>query len=119
MILNEGPIGGYSINGKGFPATQPLIATQGERVLIRFMNEGAMIHPMHLHGMPMLVIAADGYLLPQPYMCDTLNVAPGQRWEVIVEATEVGIWAFHCHILSHAENAHGMFGMTTAMIVEP
>jgi FtsP/CotA-like multicopper oxidase with cupredoxin domain len=34
-----------------------------------------------------------------------------------VEASEPGVWAFHCHILSHAESAHGMFGMVTAMIV--
>ncbi len=119
MILNEGPIAGYSINGKGFPATQPLVATQGEKVLIRYMNEGAMIHPMHLHGMPQRVVAQDGWVLPAPYYCDTVNVAPGQRIDVIVDATELGVWAFHCHILSHAESSHGMFGMTTAMIVEP
>ena len=118
MVLNDGPIGGFSINGKGFPATQPLVAKMGERLLIRYMNEGLMIHPMHLHGMPMTVFAADGYLLPQPYVCDTLNIAPGQRFETIVEATEPGIWAFHCHILSHAESEHGMFGMVTALIVE-
>jgi FtsP/CotA-like multicopper oxidase with cupredoxin domain len=118
LVLNDGPIGGFSLNGKGFPATQPLTAKQGEKVLIRYMNEGLMIHPMHLHGMPMTVIAQDGYLLPQPYRCDTLNIAPGQRFEAIVEATEPGVWAFHCHILSHAESEHGMFGMVTAMIVE-
>lgn len=118
MILNDGPIGGYSINGKSFPATQPLTAKKGEKVLVRYMNEGLMIHPMHLHGMPQLVVAQDGWLLPQPYLCDTLNIAPGQRFEVIVEATEVGTWAFHCHILSHAESEHGMFGMVTALIVE-
>ena len=104
MVLNDGPLGGFTLNGKSFPATQPLTAKQGERVLIRYMNEGMMIHPMHLHGMPMQVIAKDGYLLPQPYMCDTLNVAPGERCDVIVEATEAGRWAFHCHILSHAES---------------
>ncbi len=118
IILNDGPIGGYSLNGKSFPATQPLMAKKGERVLIRYMNEGLMIHPMHLHGMPMTVTAADGYLLPQPYVCDTLNIAPGQRFEAIVDATEVGAWAFHCHILSHAESDHGMFGMVTVFIVE-
>jgi FtsP/CotA-like multicopper oxidase with cupredoxin domain len=117
MVLNEGPIAGYSINGKGFPATQPFMAVQGEKILIRYMNEGAMIHPMHLHGMPQQVIATDGWLLPQPYMADTINVAPGQRIDVLVDATELGVWAFHCHILSHAESAHGMFGMVTALIV--
>ena len=28
------------------------------------------------------------------------------------------MWAFHCHILSHAESDHGMFGMVTVFIVE-
>src|SRR3954451_17105863 len=118
LVLNDGPIGGFSLNGKGFPATQPLVAKKGEKVLIRYMNEGLMIHPMHLHGMPMTVFAHDGYLVPQPYMCDTLNIAPGQRFEAIVEATEVGAWAFHCHILSHAESDNGMFGMVTVFVVE-
>ena len=118
MILNDGPIGGFTLNGKSFPATEPVVCKKGEKILIRYMNEGLMIHPMHLHGMPQLVVAQDGWLLPQPYMCDTLNIAPGQRFDVIVEATEVGVWAFHCHILSHAESEHGMFGMVTAMIVE-
>jgi FtsP/CotA-like multicopper oxidase with cupredoxin domain len=118
MVLNDGPIGGFSLNGKGFPATRPLVAKKGEKVLVRYMNEGLMIHPMHLHGMPMTVIAQDGYLLPQAYKCDTLNIAPGQRFEVIIEATEPGVWAYHCHILSHAESETGMFGMVTALIVE-
>jgi FtsP/CotA-like multicopper oxidase with cupredoxin domain len=118
LVLNDGYIGGYSLNGKSFPATHPLVAKRGEKVLIRYLNEGVMIHPMHLHGMPMTVVACDGYLLPQPYMCDTLNIAPGQRFEAIVEATEVGTWAFHCHILTHAESAHGMFGMVTVFVVE-
>jgi FtsP/CotA-like multicopper oxidase with cupredoxin domain len=77
-----------------------------------------MIHPMHLHGMPMQVTHNDGWLLDQPYMCDTLNIAPGERYDVIVEATEQGTWAFHCHILSHAESKHGMFGMVTALVVD-
>ena len=76
-----------------------------------------MIHPMHLHGMAMQIFSADGYPLPQPYMCDTLNIAPGQRFDAIVDCQEPGAWAFHCHILSHAESAHGMFGMVTALVI--
>jgi manganese oxidase len=117
MILNDGPLG-YTIDGKGFPATQPIVAQQGERIRIRYMNEGLQIHPMHLHGMPQLVVARDGYPLPQPYMADTVTVAPGERIDVIIDATEPGPWAFHCHILTHAEGPHGMFGMVTVFIVE-
>ena len=117
MILNDTMMG-FTINGKSFPYTQPLTAKLGERLRIRFMNEGLMIHPMHLHGMPMRVIAKDGYNLPAPYLCDTINVAPGERYDVIVDARAPGIWAFHCHVLSHAENRNGMFGMVTVLAVE-
>jgi len=117
MILNDGPHG-YTLNGKAFPATEPVVATRGQRLRIRFMNEGMMIHPMHLHGMHMTVIAKDGWDQPAPWKCDTLNVAPGERWDVLVKATNPGTWAFHCHILPHAESEHGMFGMVTALVVQ-
>lgn len=117
MILND-QLGGFTINGKGFPATTPLTAKLGQKIRVRYMNEGQMIHPMHLHGLPQLTFAKDGWNLPQPYMNDTVNVAPGERWDVIVDCTEPGVWAFHCHILSHAESEHGMFGMVTALIIE-
>jgi manganese oxidase len=119
MILNDGAHG-YTINGKGFPATEPIVARRGQRVRIRFMNEGMMIHPMHLHGMHMTVVAKDGWDLPAAgvFRCDTLNIAPGERWDVVVNCTNPGTWAFHCHILPHAESQHGMFGMVTALIVQ-
>jgi manganese oxidase len=117
MILNDG-MHGYTLNGKGFPATEPIKAKLGQKLRIRFMNEGMMIHPMHLHGMPMTVIDKDGWAQPAPWMCDTLNIAPGERWDVIVDCDNPGVWAFHCHILPHAESEHGMFGMVTALIVE-
>jgi FtsP/CotA-like multicopper oxidase with cupredoxin domain len=117
FILNDG-VHGYTFNGKSFPATQPLVAKLGERIRIRFMNEGMMIHPMHLHGMHMTVIDKDGWAQPAPWRCDTLNIAPGERWDVIVHCTNPGTWAFHCHILPHAESDHGMFGMVTALVVQ-
>jgi manganese oxidase len=117
MVLNDG-LHGYTLNGKGFPATEPIVAKLGQRVRIRFMNEGMMIHPMHLHGMHMTVIDKDGWPQPAPWKCDTLNIAPGERWDVIVNCTNPGTWAFHCHILPHAESDRGMFGMVTALIVQ-
>ncbi len=118
-IFNDA-LGGYTINGKGFPATSAYTAKVGQRVRFRFMNEGNMVHPVHLHGFHMEVFARDGYPLPQPFICDTLTIAPGERWDAIVVTDELGIgaWAFHCHILTHAESEHGMFGMVSAFIVE-
>jgi len=117
LILNDSGVG-FSLNGRSFPYTQPIIAKVGERVRIRYMNEGLMIHPMHLHGLEQLVFAKDGWNLPMPYMNDTVNIAPGERFDVIVNCHTPGAWAFHCHILSHAESAHGMFGMVTAVVVQ-
>ncbi|MQB00960.1 MAG: multicopper oxidase domain-containing protein [Actinobacteria bacterium] len=117
MVLNDGPLG-FTINGKGFPATAPFSLGRGETIRIRYMNEGLLIHPMHLHGIPQKVVAKDGHRLPQPYLADTVLVGPGERYDVIVEGSEPGVWAFHCHVLNHAESPNGMFGMVTAMIVE-
>ncbi|HZE08252.1 MAG TPA: copper oxidase [Gemmatimonadaceae bacterium] len=117
MVLNDGAHG-YTFNGKSFPATEPVVAKRGQKVRLRFMNEGMMIHPMHLHGMHMTIIAKDGWNLPAPWRCDTLNVSPGERWDAIVNCNNPGTWAFHCHILPHAESDHGMFGMVTALVVK-
>ena len=117
MVLNDLNLG-FTINGKSFPATEAIKVKKGERLLIRYLNEGVMNHPMHLHGMPMQIVAKDGWPLNPPQMCDTIDVAPGNRYDAIVEATEAGTWAFHCHVLSHAEGPNGMFGLVTAMIVE-
>lgn len=117
MIANDGPLG-FTLNGKDFPATEPLVVQRGDTVRIRYMNEGLQIHPMHLHGIPQQVVAKDGYPLPQPRTEDTVLVAPGERVDVIVEATEPGAWALHCHVLTHAEGPDGMFGMVTALVVE-
>ncbi len=118
MMLNDSGTIGFSLNGKSFPATAPIVAKQGEWVEINYLNEGAQIHPMHLHGLDQLVIAKDGFPVPAPYKADTVMVAPGERYTVLVHATELGTWAFHCHILPHAEREDGMFGMVTAFIVK-
>lgn len=117
LTLNDTAIG-LTINGKSFPYTQPILANVGDRIRIRYLNEGLLIHPMHLHGLEQEVFAKDGWNLPQPYKCDTLNIAPGERYDVIVNCHTPGAWAFHCHILTHAESSHGMFGMVTAVVVE-
>ncbi len=117
--ISNDALGGFTINGRGFPATAPIVANLGETIVIRFMNEGDMMHPWHLHGMPMRVVARDGYPLgAAAFTCDTLGVNPGERWDVVIECDEPGAWAFHCHVLPHAEGMDGMFGMVTALVVQ-
>ena len=117
--ISNDALGGFTINGRGFPATAPIVATLGETIVIRFMNEGNMSHPWHLHGVPMRVVARDGHPLgTAAFTCDTLGVNPGERWDVVIKCDELGAWAFHCHILQHAEGQNGMFGMVTALVVQ-
>jgi FtsP/CotA-like multicopper oxidase with cupredoxin domain len=117
--ISNDTLGGFTINGRGFPATYPIVAQKGDKILVRFMNEGVMMHPWHLHGQPMRVVARDGYPLGgAAFTCDTLGVNPGERWDVVIDCKNPGVWAFHCHILTHAEGMEGMFGMVTALIVQ-
>ena len=118
MVLNDAGVIGYSLNGKSFPATAPYTAAVGDWLLIHYYNEGTQIHPMHLHQFDQIVVAKDGYPLDNPYTVDTLNVAPGERYSVLVQVTDPGAWVWHCHILPHVESESGMFGMVTAIIAE-
>jgi FtsP/CotA-like multicopper oxidase with cupredoxin domain len=117
MVLNDSGTIGLSLNGKSFPATTPFALKVGESMVVHYFNEGNMTHPMHLHQPSGLVVAHDGKLLETPFWADTLNVAPGERWTVVYTALDAGVWAWHCHILTHAETPEGMRYMVTALIV--
>jgi len=118
--ISNDSLGGFTINGHGFPATVPVLAAVGETVRIRFMNEGTMMHPWHVHGNVMKVVARDGHPLGSAaFACDTLGVNPGERYDVLITVKTPGIWAFHCHILPHVEGTAGMFGMVNTLVVVP
>ena len=119
MVLNDAGVIGLSLNGKSFPATQPYVVNEGDWVVYHYYNEGLQAHPMHQHQFPQLVFAKDGFPLENPYWADTVNVAPGERYSVLVNPDRAGTWVWHCHILTHVENDEGMFGMVTALVVQP
>jgi FtsP/CotA-like multicopper oxidase with cupredoxin domain len=118
--ISNDVLGGFTINGHGFPAVVPILAAVGETVRVRFMNEGIMYHPFHSHGYKQRVVARDGYYLGNAaYDADTITVGPGERWDVNIKTDRPGLWAFHCHILPHVEGTEGMFGMVNVLIVVP
>jgi FtsP/CotA-like multicopper oxidase with cupredoxin domain len=134
MVLNDAGTIGLTLNGKAFPATDPIVTKVGQWTLVHYYNEGLQAHPMHLHHLPQLVVAKDGFPLEQPYFADTVNIAPGERYSVLVQSRPQdvnvdpsnsaivagpGIWAYHCHILTHAEGDRGLQGMVTAWVVAP
>jgi FtsP/CotA-like multicopper oxidase with cupredoxin domain len=118
MVLNDAGTIGLSLNGRSFPATTGYVVKKGQTMLVHYFNEGLQIHPMHLHQPHGLVIAKDGVELEQPYYSDTINVAPGERFSVLYTFESPGVWAWHCHILTHAETPEGFRYMATAVVVE-
>jgi FtsP/CotA-like multicopper oxidase with cupredoxin domain len=96
--------GFYVINGKVFPSTEPLDAKIGDRVRIRLINLGQMAHPMHSHGFATRIVATDGHPVEgAPLLKDTVNVSPGERYDLEFVADRPGAWVYHCHILSHVQ----------------
>jgi FtsP/CotA-like multicopper oxidase with cupredoxin domain len=85
-------------------APQPIVLRHGERVRFVLINDTMMEHPMHLHGLWSEL--ENGHGAYQPYK-HTILVKPGERLSFLVNADEVGRWAFHCHLLLHMES--GMF----------
>ena len=94
----------WSINGKKFSEAEPIRLELGERVRITFVNDTMMEHPMHLHGMWMVLENGAGTHIPRKH---TIQVKPAERLSFLVTADNPGPWAFHCHILYHMEA--GMF----------
>lgn len=97
----------FTINGKSYPATETVNLKVGQRLLVRFIGtQSAFIHPMHIHGGPFTVVATDGVTLSASarYEKDTINVAPGERYDVVWTAREPGKWLLHCHINHHTTN---------------
>jgi len=117
MVINDAGTIGLSLNGKSFPATTPVVGKTGDWVVVHYANEGLQTHPMHQHQFDQLVLAKDGIPLDNPYWADTINVAPGERYTVLMNLDRPGTWVWHCHILNHVEREDGMFGMATAMVV--
>ncbi len=97
----------FTINGKAFPSTETVEAKVGDRIRFRFIGTNSgFIHHMHIHGGPFVIVATDGTVVPEAARIekDTINVAPGERYDVIWTAREPGKWLLHCHINHHTTN---------------
>lgn len=93
----------YTINGATFPDTKPLSVKKGDWVKVKFVNRGTADHPMHLHGHFFQVLTKNGQPMQgSSLLKDTLNVRPGEEYEVAFQANNEGNWMFHCHDLHHA-----------------
>ena len=107
MPMDGGQPNFFTFNGKAFPATDTIRMKIGETLKVRMVgSNNGFIHPIHIHGGPFEVVARDGQTLPAAarFMADTINVGPGQRYDVIWKALKPGKWLIHCHIGHHTTN---------------
>ncbi len=125
-MLMEGALPNYfTINGKAYPSTDTVAMKVGQTIKIRFIGtNNNFVHPMHVHGGPFEVVAVDGVNLKDSarYQADTVNVGPGQRYDVIWTARKPGKWLVHCHIPHHTANnnveQHGGGGLMLVLNVQ-
>ncbi|MBH0157212.1 MAG: multicopper oxidase family protein [Bacillota bacterium] len=95
----------YTINGNTYPKTENIKVDKGDKVKVTLTNKSMdkSDHPMHLHGHFFQVLSKNGKPVEgAPLMKDTLNVKPGETYEVAFVADNPGNWMFHCHDLHHA-----------------
>lgn len=115
----------FTINGKSWPATDTVRARVGDTIRFRFIGSGAFAHPMHVHGGPFTIVATDGEPVPAAARLrkDTVNVSPGERYDVLWTAQRPGTWLLHCHINHHTTNGGaedgGAGGLTMRIEVAP
>ena len=101
----------WSMNGETFDDAEPFRFREGERIRFTFVNETMMTHPMHLHGMWMILDNGQGKYRPAKHV---IQVAPAITVSAEVEIDATGHWPFHCHLVYHMHS-----GMMRRVIVEP
>ncbi len=94
----------WGFDGKKFSEVTEIAFHHGERLRLTLVNDTMMDHPIHLHGMWMVLENGSGAHDPRKH---TVNVKPAERLSVLISADAPGRWAFHCHLLYHMEM--GMF----------
>jgi FtsP/CotA-like multicopper oxidase with cupredoxin domain len=92
----------WTINGKSYPKTDPIVVDENKRYRWLFNNQSAQPHPVHLHRHSFeLVRIADKAV--SGIWKDVVVVPAWQEVEVDVAATQPGLTLFHCHQQFHME----------------
>ncbi len=108
--------GGYNrwtINGKSWPATNPLFTTQvGKRYRLALSNKSGDNHPVHLHRHT-FEITKVGDKATAGVMKDTVNMTRYSTVEFDFVADDPGPTLLHCHHQDHQDE--GFMGLVTYM----
>lgn len=113
----------FLVNGKAWPDTlsdkaTTIEGTIGQTLLVRLVNAGYTMHAIHTHGFHFKVIGSDGRKFDAPYYKDTIALAPGERYDILLKLDQVGRYMLHDHFEHYTTNdgaANG--GMVTLINV--
>ncbi|HXI11116.1 MAG TPA: copper oxidase [Thermoanaerobaculia bacterium] len=99
----------FTMNGRVFPGTEPMLVRTGDRVRIRLGNLTMDSHPIHIHGHAFYITGTDAGAIPQSawWPETSANVPVGTTRDVEFTADNPGDWAFHCHKTHHVMNQMG------------
>lgn len=108
----------FLINGKPYPATDPIASASGNKLLLRYVNAGVKHHSMAVLGLRQNFVAKDASLLPMlshNVVAETL--APGQTGDAIATlptvSTESKFAVYDASLSLHNSDMPGMGGMLT------
>ncbi len=99
----------WTINGKGFPKTDPILVQANGRYRLVFDNQSDEAHPLHLHRHTFELRRIAGAATSGVYK-DVVVVQPMSQMEVDVIANNPGLTLFHCHQQMHMD-----YGFMTLM----
>jgi FtsP/CotA-like multicopper oxidase with cupredoxin domain len=92
----------WTINGKSWPETDPLIVEHGKRYRLVFNNDSGDMHPMHLHRHSFELASFAG-TATSGIIKDVVNVPAHKIVEVDFVADNPGLTLLHCHMQEHMD----------------
>jgi FtsP/CotA-like multicopper oxidase with cupredoxin domain len=92
----------WTINGKAYPKTNPIVVREGQRHRLIMDNQSANDHPVHLHRHTFEVVRV-GDRRMSGIMKDIVVVPAWKQVEVDVHAVHPGLSLFHCHQQFHMD----------------
>lgn len=93
---------GWTINGKSYPDTTPLIVHAGKRYRLLFNNNSGDFHPLHLHRHT-FEITKMGDQPVAGVMKDVVLMSRFSTAQVDFVANNPGLTLFHCHAQLHMD----------------
>jgi FtsP/CotA-like multicopper oxidase with cupredoxin domain len=92
----------WTINGKSFPKTDPILVRTNDRYRLRFDNQSDESHPVHLHRHTFELTRFAGKATAG-VLKDVIVVPANQQVEVDFTADNPGPTLFHCHQQLHMD----------------